>query len=196
MGAPLAWVWALSIPLTWFYVAADSGQPPFADQASPLLVHYGVFKGRSLELSEAWRLIASQWLHVKFPHMMFNAIVVGVVANALEKQFSSFHVLAVGVIGGAIGQLASAIAYPDAFMSGASQAALALGGFALLLFPPRTGIWWFAAATALIAFGLDVFISERGAIKAGHVASFIAGLVAALIPTLRKLSLSGHTTSH
>lgn len=130
-GAILFWVWAVSIVLVWFGVALSLGQPLFMRQHSLDLVAYGAFKGSDLTWASAWKLIASQWLHVKFPHMTFNALVIGIVGTALSRRYAWSLVLLLGIVGGVCGQYADAVFQPNAYISGASQAYLALSSFAV-----------------------------------------------------------------
>ena len=76
----------MSIVLVWFFVALSLNQPLLMRQHSLDLVGFGAFKGSELTWATAWKLIASQWLHVKGPHMLFNALVIGVVGTVLSKR--------------------------------------------------------------------------------------------------------------
>lgn len=178
---PWSWIWALSIVLIWLSVAWTLGQQPLAQQHSLDLVRYGVFKGSAISIADAWRLIASQWLHVKFPHMLFNAVIIGFIGQSLIKHFGVALMLGVGVIGGAAGQFASALIMPEAFISGASQACLALAGLALLTLPMRSLGWWASVVATVVALGLDIFVSDHSFVKIGHVAPFTLGVACGLI---------------
>ncbi len=174
---PWSWLWSLSIVLVWLGVAHALGQPIPTQQHSLDLVRFGAFKGSDLTLNETWRLIASQWLHVKFLHMLFNALVIGLVGQSLSGRFGANVMIGAGVIGGAAGQLAGALVMPDAYISGASQAYLALAGLALLTLSRRSVGWWAALVGVLVAVGLDVFVSDHGWVKIGHALPFALGLL-------------------
>src|SRR3954447_13113488 len=131
-AVPLSWIWALSIVVVWTLVAVHLAQPPWAQQSSLDLVRYGALKGADFTWWESWRLIVSQWLHVKFPHMLLNALIIAVVGQAVERVITPWLVIFVAVTGGAVGQLLIVTTRPDAFISGASQAYMALCGFALV----------------------------------------------------------------
>lgn len=141
------------------------------------LTAYGAFKGATLELGDSWKLLASQWLHVKFPHMLFNVAIIGVVAAALTRRLAWPWVLALGLIGGGGGQLAAAVLQPDAYVSGASQAYLALCATALLVLPWRSTGFWVAVVGTAVSVALDLFVAGHGGIKPGHTVSFVAGLM-------------------
>jgi membrane associated rhomboid family serine protease len=174
----VGWLWGFSIVMVWVAVAVHLDQPLVQQQRSPALVAYGAFKGTDLSVAGLWRLIASQWLHVNFHHMLFNALIVAAVGQALQARTSAALMLAIGVGGGAIGQLFSAWAYPAHFMSGASQAYLALCGAGLLVLERNRPGWWVAAAGSIGAVVLDVFVSGYGAVKTGHWVAFMVGLCA------------------
>lgn len=174
---PWSWLWALSIVLAWLWVAHTLGQPISAQQHSLDLVRYGAFKGSDFTLAETWRLVASQWLHVKFPHMLINALIIGLIGQSLSRRFGAPIMVGAGVVGGAAGQLAGALVTPDAYISGASQAYLALAGLALVTLSRRSPGWRAALVGAVVAVALDLFVSDHGAVKIGHGAPFALGLL-------------------
>ena len=176
--AAVIWIWAGSILLVWVAVAVSLGQPLWQQQHSRDLTAFGAFLGETLTVGEGWKLLASQWLHVKFPHMLFNVAIIGLVGAGLTRHLSVPLVLAVGLVGGASGQLAAAMLQPDAYISGASQAYLALCGTGLLILSRRSVGFGAALLGVLISVALDVFVSDHAGITPGHIASFIAGLIA------------------
>jgi membrane associated rhomboid family serine protease len=177
-SAGIVWAWAASIVLVWVVVAVALGQPIWMRQHSIDLTAYGAFKGRALTPGDSWKLLASQWLHVKFPHMLFNAIIIGVVGAALTRRLAWPWVLALGLIGGACGQLAAALFQPDAYVSGASQAYLALCGLGVLVLDRKAVGWWAAITGVAVSVGLDVFVSDHAGIKPGHLVPFVVGAIA------------------
>jgi membrane associated rhomboid family serine protease len=178
---PIAWVWGISVVAVWVLIAFDLNQPLWQLQRSQDLVSYGAFKGLNLVASEAWRLLASQWLHVKFPHMLFNALMIAALGQSLERRTSAWTMLLFGLGGGAIGQYSSAVAYPLSFISGASQAYLALCGAILLFFRRSDPVWWIAVFGIAVAAALDLFVSSHGLIKIGHITALAAGAVGGAI---------------
>ena len=173
---PIAWVWGSSVVAVWVLIALHLEQPLSRLQHSQNLVAYGAFKGENLAPADAWRLVASQWLHVHFPHMLFNALMIAILGQALQRETSAWAMLLIGLGGGAVGQYFSAVAYPSSFISGASQAYLALCGSILLLFSRSQPAWWIAVLGTVTAAALDLFVSSHGAIKIGHLAAFVAGI--------------------
>jgi membrane associated rhomboid family serine protease len=182
-GVAVIWGWSISIVLVWALIAVDLQQPVWMRQHSIDLMAYGAFQGREFQLADIWKLFASQWLHVKFPHMLFNVLIIGAVGTALLARLTLSGTLALGLLGGAAGQVAAAVFQPDAYVSGASQAYLALCGAAIVMLPKRS-IGWVAGLVGIVAAViLDLFVSGYAGVKPGHVAPLLIGLAvgAALI---------------
>lgn len=175
-GAAVFWTWSASIVLVWAVVALSLDQPLFMRQHSLDLVAFGAFKGSDLSWASSWKLIASQWPHVKFPHMLFNALIIGVVGTALSRLYPWPRVLVLGILGGAAGQLTGVVLQPDAYISGASQAYLALCGMAVLVLARRSLGWWVAWAGIVVSIALDLFVAKHGGIKPGHIVPVCIGL--------------------
>jgi membrane associated rhomboid family serine protease len=176
--APVASAWAASIIVVWLLVALILDQPILQLQHSRDLAQFGAERGVRFDASDAWKLIASQWLHVKFPHMLFNALIIAVVGGAIERRYGWFFMLCAGIGGGALAQLATLLARPEAYVSGASQAYLALCGMALVLIRPKPVSWWAAVTGIAVSVVLDLFVSAHGALKIGHIVGLGAGLLA------------------
>jgi rhomboid protease GluP len=171
-------IWAASILLVWILVATVLNQPIWDQQHSRDLVAFGAIKGADFSAIEAWRLVASQWLHVKPQHMLLNVVIIGGVGLAAEKRLGRTLPVIVGLAGGAAGQLTAVLTEPQAFISGASQAYLALCGLAIITKGvDRAGLWlaWIGLA---IALALDIFVSGHGMVKPGHLAGLVTGLTA------------------
>jgi rhomboid protease GluP len=181
LGGVIAWGWATSIVVVWIVVAAVLGQAPWTQQHSIALMTFGAFEGQTFSLSDSWKLLASQWLHVKFLHMLFNAGIIGLVGAALSRRMPWGLMLLIGLVGGGLGQLAGALSQPTAYISGASQAYLALCGAGLFLLPRRSKAFWVAVVGTVVSVALDLFVAQHGGIKPGHSVSFTFGLIAGLL---------------
>jgi membrane associated rhomboid family serine protease len=172
-------LWSASIIIVWFVVAHLLGQQPFHYQPSQKLTRFGALLGQDLVPAEAWRLVASQWLHVHFGHMLFNALIIAIVGAPLARRIGGARVLFLGLAGGTLAQAVTAIVYPQAYFSGASQAYLVLCGLSLLLLPLRSREYRIAFGVAVLgiaaAAALDLLVSESHAIKAGHFVGVIFG---------------------
>ncbi|MFN3669889.1 MAG: hypothetical protein ACK4VY_11305 [Brevundimonas sp.] len=94
---PWSWLWALSIVIVWLWIAHALGQPVPAQQHSLDLVRYGAFRGSDLTLAESWRLIASQWLHVKSGASQAYLALAGLALLTLGWRSAGWWAAVVGV---------------------------------------------------------------------------------------------------
>jgi membrane associated rhomboid family serine protease len=118
--------------------------------------------------------------------MLLNVLIIGGVGLAVEKRLGRALPWMIALLGGTLGQLAAVVTEPQAFISGASQASLALCGLAVVTKGvERPGLWlaWFGLVVAVI---LDVFVSGHGAVKPGHLAGLAFGLAAGGLLRLKR----------
>ena len=174
----LAYVWALSLIVVWGAVAAALKQPLWVTQSSKDLMAFGAVRGIDFNWTEAWRLVASQWLHVKFPHMLLNAAIIAIVGRAVEMRAGPVVLAAAGIIGGALGQLAVLWLQPQDIISGASQAAFALCAFVLANARLKSLAWPAAIVGIVIGLALDSVIGGHLQLKPGHLVGGLFGLAA------------------
>jgi membrane associated rhomboid family serine protease len=124
---------------------------------------------------EYWRLITSGFLHAGLLHIGFNMLIVYLIGRALEPaighwQFGLLYL--VGLLGGAAGAL---IASPLAATVGASGAAFALMGGALVVSRERGGG---LDQQLLLLIGINLLFSLRPGISiGGHIGGLIGGVV-------------------
>jgi len=166
----------------WIVSALHHNLSIFETQNSNLLLSFGAINGESLKAGEYWKLISSQFLHVKFPHMLLNIAFIYYIGAKIEKYFGAMVFIAVYLVAGSFAQLASVLSYPYNVSSGASQALCGIVGafLALFLFPLRISkitIMW-AGIFIFIQIFLDLFFA--GIIKSGHSVGFIIGLLLGL----------------
>ena len=139
-----------------------------------MLMTLGAANGQSLSGGAWWRIVSSQFLHVHFLHMLFNAGCVAVIGALIERQHGWWRIAVVYFFGGSMGQLASVIAYPQLVSSGASQALMALCGAALVMIRNHRARVFVLVIIAIQA-ALDVYAAHE--IKAGHGFGFLGGLL-------------------
>lgn len=176
--------------VVWFAVSRVYHLSPFAPQNSALLLRAGAVNWRLLlGDGEWWRIITSQFLHVHFPHLLFNMLAVLLLGYILERDFGAWRFILLYFVSGIVGQLMGVLAAPDLVSSGASQAAMGLaGGVAtgLLLDRRRRQMPKVVILLAIVAiqFGLDIMAA--GYVKAGHIGGFMAGVVTGYVLYLLK----------
>ena len=158
----------------WFGITVVSAQSPIDSQSSKLLIQFGAVNGLALENHEYWKLVSSQFLHSKFPHMLLNVFAAGIFCIALEPQVGSLITIFLYLASGTIGQIASVIAYPELVSSGASQAICGIAVATLFLAKSKLTI---SAAITYLAIAALLDIIFAGYIKAGHIAGAVAGAI-------------------
>jgi len=148
----------------------------------PQLEPYGGVTFAHLGNLELWRLFASQLIHAKQMHMLFNVLSLALLGLFLERYIHSLKFLLLWFVSGSIGTLISTLfaAPPWNLGTGASQAVLGIAAFGLALFlrgviPSK----WFVTIlcfTLIPAFALDFIYA--GYPKPGHIVGFLIGLIA------------------
>ncbi|MFZ6707950.1 rhomboid family intramembrane serine protease [Undibacterium sp. TC9W] len=181
--SPVAILLFVLILAGWTCPVLYFGKSFFASQKSVLLPQLGAATGELFTSHEWWRLLVSQFLHVHFLHMLFNALSILILASSLERARGWLALLAIYFIGGLTGQAASAWYYPALVTDGASQALMALCA-GMLVLQPRSKVTWFAGLVVAIQVALDVH--AIAGIKAGHLYGFVAGLLVSLLIALRQ----------
>src|SRR6188768_133808 len=87
---PLALVLSISIILAWIASAIALDQSLFATQRSSQLLGIGALNGELFRTEGWWRLLASQYVHAHFPHMIFNALGVLLIGSVVERSGGRF----------------------------------------------------------------------------------------------------------
>nr|WP_269816442.1 rhomboid family intramembrane serine protease [Caulobacter hibisci] len=126
-------------------------------------------------------MVASQWLHVKPPHMLLNVLVIGGVGLAAEARLGRLTPALVALAGGTLGQWIAVVTQPEAFISGASQAYLAICGLAVAVGGVSRWGRILAWAAIVVALLLDIVVSGHGTVKPGHLCGLAVGILAGLI---------------
>lgn len=175
--------------IAWFAVAWVYHLSPFAAQNSALLLRAGAVNRELLVAGEWWRIITSQFLHVHFPHLIFNMLSLLLLGGMLELDAGSWRLVVLYLMSGAVGQLIGVAAAPALVSSGASQATMGLaGGVAVSLFRHRLSTTRLIILLAVVAVQSGLDLAAAGYIKAGHLGGFLAGAVIGYV-------LYRHTTS-
>lgn len=174
-------LWSVSLVAVWCAVAFALDQPLWTQQSSRELMAFGVIKGEYFSWTQSWKLIASQWLHVKAPHMLLNALVIGGVGLAAEARWGRVLPGTIALAGGTLSQALLVFLEPQAFLSGASQAYMALCGFVIVagrIGRVGLGLAWVGL---LIGFAIDLLVSDHGQIKVGHAFPCAFGIAVGLL---------------
>ncbi|HLL75664.1 MAG TPA: rhomboid family intramembrane serine protease [Pyrinomonadaceae bacterium] len=163
--------------ISWFAVSWAYGLPPHRPHNSYLLLRVGALDGDLLRAGGWWRIIASQFLHVHFPHLLFNMAALLLLGSPLERAFGPLRFALLYLAGGSIGQLAGVLAAPALVSSGASQAVMGVAGARAVQLIRRRGAGRASLIILLavtgIQLGLDLLVAQK--IKAGHWVGLCAG---------------------
>ena len=162
------------ILLGWTLAAFSLQQSFFASQKSLRLPSLGAATGAIFITHEWWRLLVSQFLHVHFLHMLFNASAIVILATAMERHAGSLRLLIIYMFGGLAGQIASVWYYPELVTDGASQALMALCTATLVLIAEK---YYKLFALLLISIQIALDWHAIASIKAGHAYGMLAGLL-------------------
>lgn len=167
----------VAILLCWCIVAFHSGQQLYGTQRGQMLLGYGAVNGELLRHGGHWRIIASQFMHVNFAHMLGNVLFILLIGAYVERRCGSCALLLVYFVGGTMGQYASVLFNPGLVSSGASQALCAIAGCSAIMLLRE---WRSSRVTLAIVLlfmpvqmSLDVCFAQR--LKEGHIFGFLAG---------------------
>lgn len=167
----------------WCAVAWAYDLSLLAPQHSLRLLQVGAVNGELLRAGEWWRILTSQFLHVHFPHLIFNMLALLLLGGLLEREFGSWRILVLYLGSGVAGQIIGVVATPSLVSSGASQAIMGLAGGKAIVLLRRTRSHTAELIVLLAYVGVQIILDvmSAGYIKAGHLAGFCAGALIAYL---------------
>jgi rhomboid protease GluP len=148
------------------------------------LRNYGGVDNAHLANGEWWRLLTSQFVHVKPAHMLLNVIMLFLLALCVERAAGALRLTLLWLLSGIAGTYASIHSVPPPYDigSGASQAIMGVAGAAVVV------VWrnlsypqWLKIALVVslgITAALDLVFSAR--LKPGHIVGFLVGFIFAV----------------
>lgn len=151
----------------------------------PQLEPYGGVTFAHLENLELWRLFASQLIHAKQMHMLFNVLSLALLGFFLERHVHGLKFFLLWFIAGATGALVSTlfVTPPWNLGTGASQAVLGIAAFGLALF--LRGAIQSRSFVVVLCFSLIPAIAldfiYAGYPKPGHMVAFLIGGIAGVV---------------
>jgi rhomboid protease GluP len=146
---------------------------------------YGGVTFAHLGSLELWRLFASQLIHVKQMHMLYNVLSLALLGFFLERHAHAFKFFLLWFIAGAAGTLVGTlfVTPPWNLGTGASQAVLGIAAFGLALFlrgAVQSRSFVVVLCFSLIpAFALDFIYA--GYPKPGHIVPLLIGGIAGVV---------------
>lgn len=167
------------------YVAFDvTGNVLGSVKVVQLEPYGGVTFAHLIEL-EFWRLFASQLIHAKQVHMLYNVLCLTLLGILLERHIRVAGLFFLWFVSGAAGTLVSTlfVAPPWNLGTGASQAVVGMAAFGLVLYlRGASSSGWLVAVVCLSlvpAFALDFMYA--GHPKPGHIVGALMGAIVGLV---------------
>jgi len=174
-------------------VATVASGAPWSNVGVLKLRNYGAVNNQQLMNGEWWRLLTSQFIHVRQLHMLFNIVALFFVGSAVERAVGPLKFWLIWLLSGVAGMWASIYRVPPPFDvgSGASQALMGVVGAGVVIVS-RNNASPRRFRSLLVLVGLIQVAIDIGAArypKPGHVAAFVVGsILAYCIPTSSDIS--------
>jgi rhomboid protease GluP len=146
---------------------------------------YGGITFSHLSNFELWRLFASQLIHAKQIHMLYNVLSLALLGIFLERYIHTVKFFLLWFVSGSVGTLVSTlfVTPPWNLGTGASQAVLGIAAFGLvLLLKGINSSKWLVVIlcfSLIPAFALDFIYA--GYPKPGHIVGVLIGAIAGII---------------
>ncbi len=144
------------------------------------LEDYGIRFSHLRDL-ELWRLVTSQLVHVKQPHMVGDVVCLLWVGAVVERRIGALRLLVLWLVGGSAATLFSTlfVAWPWNLGTGSSQAIMAIAGAGLWRRLSGADRSWALAVPVVFAIALAFTIDIVHVLhpKPGHVAGVLIGLL-------------------
>lgn len=146
---------------------------------------YGGITFSHLSNFELWRLFASQLIHAKQIHMLYNVLSLALLGIFLERYIHTVKFFLLWFVSGSIGTLVSTlfVTPPWNLGTGASQAVLGIAAFGLVLSVKgiNSSKWLVVVLcfSLIPAFALDFIYA--GYPKPGHIVGVLIGAVAGIV---------------
>ncbi|HEY7885346.1 MAG TPA: rhomboid family intramembrane serine protease [Cellvibrionaceae bacterium] len=134
---------------------------------------------------ELWRLFASQLIHAKQIHMLYNVLSLALIGIFLERYINGVKFILLWFVSGSVGTLVSTLFVipPWNLGTGASQAVLGIAAFGLVLsLKGVSSSKWLVVILCISlipAFALDLIYA--GYPKPGHIVGALIGAIAGII---------------
>ncbi|MFT9097038.1 rhomboid family intramembrane serine protease [Lactobacillus sp. UCMA15818] len=145
-----------------------------------VLVEFGAKVNSLIIAGQWWRLITPMFLHIGFEHLVLNMITLYFVGIQLEGILGRVRFLAVYLVSGVAGNLASFAFNPNALSAGASTALFGLFGIYLMMGESFSSNPYIRAMARqfLLLVVLNIVFGFYGSVDlAGHIGGLIGGFL-------------------
>ena len=143
--------------------------------------------GDSVKNGEWWRLFTALFLHANLLHLAMNGVGLWLFGSAVEKTMGRWRLLAVFLVGGALGNLASAyVAHYDVAIGASGGVFAVIGAFAVGVWRLRSPMYHALRRRLLMLLAVMVAADftigglEPQVDNLAHVGGFAAGILLAV----------------
>ena len=173
----------VSLNVAYFVTMLLMGASVWSPEA-PYLLELGANFGPLTVTGQWWRLVTSMFVHIGLIHLLFNMWCLWSLGNLAERMFGNWTYVAIYLLSGVGGSLASLFWNPGIISAGASGAIFGMAG-ALVAFlylghihVPRPVVRELLTSV-LIFVGFNLFFGavQEGIDNAGHLGGLVSGLV-------------------
>lgn len=174
--------------ITYYLIMISSGVNPLMRDAGIALTWGGNFGPKTITEGEWWRLFSSMFLHFGFLHLASNMLILLWLGRLVERLFGSRGFLALYLLSGVAGSIASVWSHPMVVSAGASGAVFGMAGglFGYLAarrdIAPRSLLQIFSPVVVIyLTFDSLLGLVWPGIDAAAHIGGFGGGFVAGLL---------------
>jgi membrane associated rhomboid family serine protease/Flp pilus assembly protein TadD len=172
----------IAINLVVFVAMVATGVSFFAPQIDQLL-KWGADYGPQTLDSEWWRLLSSVFVHIGVAHLLLNMWCLWSLGRLAERMFGNWTFLAIYLLSGLGGSLASIFWNPKIVSAGASGAVFGVAGglvafwyFGKVALPRSIIKRDFASILTFVGYNLAFGFAKEGVDNAGHLGGLLVGL--------------------
>jgi rhomboid protease GluP len=167
------------------------------DPTLEALYFLGAKQNAAIDAGQWWRLLTPMVLHGSVLHLLFNSWALYALGPAVEASFGARRFLAIYLLAGLAGSMASYLFNPDALSVGASGAIFGLlGALAARVYAARNVIgreatkMQFGQIGSMIAINLVFGFTARNIDNAAHIGGLVVGALVGFVlaPRIRQTS--------
>ena len=173
------------------------------DPSIDALYVLGAKENNAIDAGQWWRLLTPMVLHGSVLHLLFNSWALYALGPAVEAAFGAWRFLAIYLLAGLAGSMASYLFNPDALSVGASGAIFGLlGALAARIYAARNVIgrdatkMQFGQIGSMIAINLFFgFIPGSNIDNSAHIGGLVVGALVGFVLAPRGRSSSTYPTA-
>ena len=181
----VTWVLLAANIIVWLAMSVSGGS-----QDPDVLLDFGAMYGPFIADGEYWRLFTAMFLHVGLTHLLFNGFGLLIFGQLVERIYGPYRFIAIYVLAGLTGSVASYLFNTDVIGAGASGALFGILGALGAFFAARRDLLGEVGQQNLIGIavlaGINLVFgfSTSGIDNFAHMGGLVGGVVLgyALVP--------------